>query len=58
MLRKKEGLREESGHLLVVHAAVDGTLGDLEAVYVNDRQDCTRLCGVDILVAVPGTEGG
>ena len=44
---------EECCDLLVVHRSVDGTLRDLEAVDVHDRQDRARLGRVDVLVAVP-----
>ena len=44
---------EEGGDLLVVHGTVDGTLGDLEAVHVNNGQYSTRLSWVNVLVTVP-----
>ena len=48
---------EESCDLLVVHRAVDGSFGDLEAVHMDNRQNRPRFCGVDVLVTVPCAAG-
>lgn len=32
---------KESYKLLVIHTSKDSTLADLEAIYMQDRQDCT-----------------
>ena len=49
--------RKEGRDFLVVHGTVDGTLGDLEAINVDDGEDSTRLCRVNVLVAMPGGGG-
>ena len=49
-------VREECSDLLVVHTTVDCPLGDLEAIDVNDRKNCPRLCRVDILGPMPRAE--
>ena len=46
---------EECCDLLVVHRTVDGSLRDLEAIHMNDRQDRAGLGGIDVLVCVPCT---
>lgn len=48
---------EEAEELLVVHAAEDGALADLEAVKVQDGNDSARLGRVKILDGMPGCSG-
>ena len=47
--------REEGDELLVVHAAIDGTFGNLEAVDVDNGDNGTGFFGVNVLVSVPCT---
>lgn len=46
---------EQREELFMVHAPKDGALADLEPIEMKDRKDCTRLLGVDVLKAMPGT---
>lgn len=46
---------EQRDELFMVHAPKDGALADLEPIEMKDRKDCTRLLGVDVLEAMPGT---
>lgn len=46
---------EEGDHLLVIHAAINGSFTDLKAVDVDDGDHSTRLGRVDVLVSVPST---
>jgi hypothetical protein len=48
---------EEGDHFFVVHAAIDGTLRDLEAIDVNNGDHGTRLSRIDVLGGVPGRSG-
>ena len=49
---------EESTHFLVVHGTVNGTLGNLEPIDVNNGNDSAGLGGVNVLVSVPSTSVG
>ena len=49
---------KEGNKLLVIHATVDGTLADLEAVYMNNGQNSSRFPGIDVLGGVPCTVNG
>jgi hypothetical protein len=44
--------------LLVIHTTVDSSFADLEAIYVNDRQNSSRFLRIDVLCSMPGTANG
>lgn len=44
---------KKGGKLLVIHATVDGSFADLEAVHMNDRQNSSRFLGIDVLGSMP-----
>ncbi len=48
---------EQTGNLLVVHAAKDGPLADLESVGVQDGDDGPRFAWVEVLDGVPCSVG-
>ena len=48
-------IHKESGELLIIHTAINGTFGNLEAVNVYNWEDGTRFGGIDVLVCVPCT---
>jgi hypothetical protein len=45
--------RKKGNYLLIVHRSINGALGNFEPVDVNDRQDCTRFSGIDVLETMP-----
>src|SRR6266571_4858178 len=49
-----KGLREKSDNLFVVHGTENRTLRDFKAVNVQNWENGSRLCGINILVCVPG----
>ena len=46
--------RKEGSNFLVIHDAIDGPLGNLETVDMDNGDDRSRLSRVDVLVTVPG----
>lgn len=44
-----DDLRREGAHLQVVHGTSDGPLSDLVTISVQDGDNGTTLCGVDVL---------
>ena len=58
MTGSAEDSREEASYFLVIHDAIDGPLGNLESVDMDDREDGTGFGGVDVLDSVPSSSGG
>ena len=48
---------EKCRNFLVIHAFIDGSFTDLEAVHVDDRQNGPRVLGVNICGSMPSAVG-
>ena len=45
---------EKSKKLLMIHAAKDGPLTDLESIQMQNWQNCTRFLGIKVFDCMPG----